>query len=209
VSPFFIWLLRLLFAPQTLRRDPAPPRGGTPGLEPLPAPPAGGWAAAVQAVLGWILLAMLVLAAAAAVAAALYLLVRLLLGRTARTAPPLGGAPGSWRSWVRRLLCVLAALRRPRRPADVYARLLGWGRRSGLRPAACETPSEFGRRLAGAFPGLAGEIDGIVQAFNREAYALAPVPARQVAAAHAAWRRLRSPRQWPARGRRWWRGGAA
>ncbi|MFB3820406.1 MAG: DUF4129 domain-containing protein, partial [Candidatus Methylomirabilales bacterium] len=208
VSPLLLWILRLLFAPHTLRSAPAP-RPSEPRLPPgLPAPEAGTWMAAIQALLGWALQVLLALAAAVAVGVLLYLLVRLLFSRTARVpAGPRRRGRASWRAHLGRLARLLAGLRSPRRPAELYARLLGWGRRSGLRPAASETPSEFGRRLADAFPRLAVEIGRIVQAFNQEVYAQAAVPAEQLAAARAAWRELRSPRQWTARGRRWWRGG--
>lgn len=208
VSPFLLWILRLLFAPHALRSDPAPPRSPKSVQLPLAPPEAGPWMAAIQAVLGWVVLILFALAAAAAVGVALYLVARLLLARTPRTpVDARGHASGLWLAWLRRLLAPLASLRRPRRPAEFYRRLLGWARRSGLRPAASETPSELGMRLAGAFPRLAVQIGGIVQAFNHEAYAEARVPSEQVAAARAAWRHLRSPRQWPARGRRWWHGG--
>jgi hypothetical protein len=207
-SPLLLWILRLLFAPQTLRSDPAPAPSGTAAPPPAAPPEPGSWMAAIQALLTWALMALLALAAAAAVGVAVYLLVRLLLARTARAPVDAQGRPsGAWLAWLRRLRGALAGLAPARRPAEFYRRLLGWARRSGLRRIASETPSEFGMRLAGAFPPLTVEIGRIVQAFNQEAYAEARVPAEQVAAARAAWRQLRSPRQWRARGHRWWRGG--
>ena len=46
----------------------------------------------------------------------------------------------------------------------------------------------------------------IVEAFNEETYREVALPAERMAEVRSAWRRLRSPRQWPARITLLWRG---
>jgi len=90
---------------------------------------------------------------------------------------------------------------------DGYRALLAWARRSGLPPAIADTPAEVGARLQQRFPLLRAEIGSIVKAFNEEAYREVALPAERMAEVRSAWRRLRSPRQWPARIKVLWRGG--
>jgi hypothetical protein len=89
---------------------------------------------------------------------------------------------------------------------DGYRALLAWARRSGLRPAPTHTPAEIGARLQQQFPRLQAEIGSIVGAFNEEVYRETALPTDRLAEVRFAWRRLRSPRQWPARLKVLWRG---
>jgi hypothetical protein len=68
------------------------------------------------------------------------------------------------------------------------------------------TPAEVGARLQQRFPRLRAEIGSIVEAFNQEVYREAALPAERMAEVRTAWRRVRSPRQWPARLEILWRG---
>jgi len=200
VSPLFIWILRHLFAPQTLRTDVGGARsgGGTPDVSSVIAQ-GGWWGELLEKLLGWGLVGAVVLAGAAAFGVALFYLCRYLLSRTGRS------RPGPRR---RRWLCRLRP--RPSRRAaaltatDFYVRLLGWARRSGLPRAAAETAAELGRRLQGRFPPLVAAIAAIVRAYNEEAYReVAPGPAG-LAELGAAWRELRRVAHWPARLHVWW-----
>jgi hypothetical protein len=208
VGPLALWILRFLVAPQTLRADPAPPRSRDDlSMPPAPAEP-GWWVALVEKVLVWSVGIALLLAVAALLGLALYLLVRFLLSKTsvrprrARVRPSL-----SWRRRLRTLLeglrLRLAGLRCAR---DGYRRLLAWSGRSGLRPAPADTPAELGVRLQQRFPRLHAEIGSIVRAFHEEVYRETGLPEDRLAEVRRAWRRLRSPRQWPARVAVLWRG---
>ena len=77
--------------------------------------------------------------------------------------------------------------------AELYARLLAWGRRRGLPPLPGETPREYGRRLSGYFPELDGDITQIVERFNEETYGGLALPEEELAMARRAWRRLSNP----------------
>ena len=166
VSPLLIWILRLLFAPQTLRTDAGGARSGRyAGCQRRDG--AGWWVVGRDAreASGWGLVGAVALAGAAAVGVALFYRCRYLLSRTRRSRP----GPRR-RRWLFRLRP------RPSRRAaaltatDFYVRLLGWARRSGLPRATAETASELAARLQGRFPPLAATIAAIVKAYNEEAY---------------------------------------
>jgi len=209
VSPFLLWLLRRLFAPQTLRADPAP----APSRHEFPTLPPPGqeswWMVLAEQVLLWAVGFLLVLAVAAVIGLCLYLLLRFLWSRTP-------SRPGHHRqatsplAWFRRLGAFLAGLRTRfaglRCARDGYRALLTWARRSGFRPAPAHTPAEIGARLQQRFPRVRAEIGSIVEAFNEEVYREAVLPAERMAKVASAWRRVRSPRQWPARLKVLWRG---
>jgi hypothetical protein len=207
VGPYLIAVLRFLFAPRPGRPGPVtpPPEPPRPTLsEHAPDGWVPQWLAAIFA---WGAVAVLAVTAIAVVGALTYLLVRWLFSRTTVAPRHAGRARTAWpgAARLRELFARLVARLRPaRRAAEVYRRLLGWGRRSGIRPLRTETPSEFGAKLQRSFPKVRREIALIVDAFNCDVYgggngAAAP-------AALAAWRHVRSPRHWPSRLHRWWRG---
>jgi hypothetical protein len=66
-----------------------------------------------------------------------------------------------------------------------------------------ETPAEYGSRLRKQFPPLTGEIGGIVEAFNLVVYGEVNLDDEQMTLAKLSWKRLRSPRYWPARLKSW------
>ena len=84
-----------------------------------------------------------------------------------------------------------------------YAALLRWGRHGGLPPSLTETPAEYGLRLKLRFPAVGKEIELIIAGFNREVYGELALDEQQVAVARLAWRKLRSPLQWPSRLKSW------
>lgn len=86
---------------------------------------------------------------------------------------------------------------------QLYRALLMWGRRSGLPHLLSETPAEYGSRLKKQFPSLTGEIGGIVEAFNLEVYGEVTLDDEQMTLAKLSWKKLRSPRHWPARFKSW------
>jgi hypothetical protein len=208
MSPFLLWVLRRLFAPQTLRTDPAP----APSRHDLPNIPAHGqdgwWIALVEKALLWSAGILLVLAVVALVGLCLYLLLRFLLSRT--PGRPDHRQPVSQFAWLWRLGRFLsglwARLAGVQCARDGYRALLAWARRSGLRPALAHTPSEVGARLQQRFPLLRAEIGSIVEAFNEETYREVVLSAERMVEVRSARRRLRSPRHWPARIKVLWRG---
>jgi hypothetical protein len=104
---------------------------------------------------------------------------------------------------MRAALSRLQAGKRERGPAArAWRRLNGWGRRSRLAAQAVETPREYGRRLTGAFPGLAADVDALVEAYNLECYS-GLVDRAAADRLRPALGRLASPRWWPRRARRW------
>lgn len=88
--------------------------------------------------------------------------------------------------------------------AAVYAKLLRWGRRSGLPVRLTETPREYGNRLSRQLPELMPEIDMIIEAFNRETYGDIEVGERVLSRLLAALRTLQSPRFWGVRFKVWY-----
>jgi hypothetical protein len=208
VSPFLLWILRRLFAPQTLRVDPA----SAPSRHDLQAIPAHGqdgwWMALVERVLLWSAGILVVAVVVALVGLCLYLLLRFLLSRTPRR--PDHRQPFSTTAWLRRLGMFLSGLRARlagvQCARDGYRALLAWARRSGLPSAPADTPAEIGVRLQQRFPPLRDAIGSIVEAFNEETYREAVLPAERMVEVRTAWRRLRSPRRWPARIKVLWRG---
>ena len=207
-SPFLLWILRRLFAPQTLRSDPARPAAGHDLPTISPPGPEGWWMALVEKALVWAAGFLLVLAVAAAAGLCLYLLARFLWSRTPDQTGHRQHTPVL--AWLRQVRMFLVGLRARlaglRGARDGYRALLAWARRSGLRPATTHTPAEIGARLQGCFPQLRAEIGSIVAAFNEEVYRETMLPAERLAEVRSAWRRLRSPRQWPARFKILWRG---
>ena len=208
VSPVLLWVLRRLFAPQTLRADPS----SSPSGHDLPTFPSQGpeswWMALVEKALLWSAGILLVVAVVALVGLCLYLLLRFLWSRTPTR--PDHRQPASSFAWLRRLWIFLAGLRARlagvRCARDGYRALLAWARRSGLSPVPAQTPAEIGARLQQRFPRLRAEIGSIVEAFNEETYREVVLPAERMAEVRSAWRLVRSPRQWPARIKVLWRG---
>lgn len=86
---------------------------------------------------------------------------------------------------------------------QLYRAFLKWGRLSGLPHLLSETPAEYGSRLKKQFPSLTGEIAGIVEAFNLTVYGEVTLDDKQMTLAKLSWKRLRSPRHWPARLKSW------
>lgn len=113
--------------------------------------------------------------------------------------------------WAQRLWAALAMglqravqrLKGYRDAVQFYGALLKWGRRSGLPHLLSETPVEYGSRLRMHFPSLSGEIGRIVEAFNLVVYGEVALDGDQMTLTKRSWRRLRSPRYWPARVKSW------
>jgi hypothetical protein len=211
-SPFLVWVLRLLFAPHTLRANPAPPAPKLPKPEILIAESSPSWwMDFIAQLLAWPLRIALFLTVVALLCAAAYLLYRVLFSRTT-SAPEKLNAQNPLRlllAWLRRLWLRLSALGRGGsarwRAHEFYGALLTWARRNGHPRSPAETPREFAARQRRLFPALAPEIERIVDAFNQESYREVVLGGKQLMEVGAAWRRVRSPRHWPARVKGWLR----
>jgi len=211
-SPFLLWILRLLFAPHTLRGDPGPPVPKPPKPEILLTDSSPSWwMDFIAQVLVWPLRVALFLTVVALLCAAAYILYRVLFSRTT-------SAPGKLNSsnplqlllaWLRRLWLRLSALGGSGsahwRAHEFYGALLTWARRNGHPRSPAETPGEFAARMQRFFPALAPETERIVDAFNQESYREVVLGGEQLMEVGAAWRRVKSPRHWPARVRGWLR----
>ncbi len=210
LSPFLLAVLRFLFAPRSLR--PEPETAAHPSTLPHPVDlqqHEAWWMVLIEKILAWGVGGLLILAGIVVLAVAAFCLVRYLLSRAA-------GGPGrrehrSIRSavgWLHRLWALLSGIPKRKqgapRACDFYRALLSWARRSGHPHLPTETPSEFGARMRGRFSRLGPEIALIVHAFNRESYGAMRLDAVEIADLWTAWRRVRSPRYWPARVKQWW-----
>ncbi len=151
---------------------------------------------------------LLVIAVIALAGLCFYLFFRFLLSRAPGDREH--RKPASPLAWLRRLMRLLSGLRARlaglQCAQDGYRALLGWARRSGLPPVLVQTPSEFGARLQERFPSLRAEIGLVVEAFNEEVYREVALPGERLTELRSAWRRLRSPGQWPTRIKARWRG---
>jgi hypothetical protein len=203
LGPVVVRILKFIFAHrQTPSMGEASPGGG--GIDPAPGA-ADMEASLLDQVLGWGLAGVLGAVLAASAAAVLVFALKALLARTRmRRGPGAPGSPGSLLARLRRWLvrirrcspaAVLRALRDPG-PVRLYARLIGWGTRSGLPRRPAETPLEYGARLSGRFLHLSGDILLIVDLVSRELYAETGPGADRRRQGLLAWRRLRSPANW-------------
>ena len=208
--PVLVSLLRFIFTPKDRGAElNAPPQGSGEHMPGLAAPETSWWvdallmgfAGVLVLLLGFLLLFCLSLAAG-------YLL-KWLLSKT----PPAETARPELRSillWLQGLSCFLdgcwnrvLSIRKKRHSAIfLYAALAGWGRRSGLKRSASETPYEYGERLSASFPGQAEHFQAIIRAFTLECYAQRTPLRSQTEAAWRAWRRLCRPRLWWSRFRK-------
>jgi hypothetical protein len=117
-----------------------------------------------------------------------------------------GGLWWAQRLWMAMGKCLHRAVQKLtgyRNVVQLYRTFLRWGRRSGLPHLLWETPVEYGSRLGKQFPPLSGEISGIIDAYSLKVYGEADPDDDQMARVWRSWKKLRSPRYWPARLKAW------
>jgi hypothetical protein len=206
LSPFLVWILRLLFAPHSLRPDPGSASTPESAWDALAFQQQGGWwTDLIEKILAWSAGILVALAGVAILGAAVFYLLRFLFSRTASLPGKREHRGSIWSrlAWLRRLWLLLSGIpermRGYQRARDFYGALVAWARRSGHLHFPTETPSEFGSRLRRFFPPLKMEIALIVDAFNQESYGEVLLSGEQISEVRSAWCRLRSPRHWPAR----------
>jgi hypothetical protein len=207
--PYIERLLRFIFTPRAMRLDPSSSSGSNTGSFPLEAGEKSWWLEMLQEIAGYglgglafLLLLMLV------IYFGWQLILRLLTkspGDRGKTHP--FSRLLLWWEGLRSFLAVWVGRIRniPGRKGAgrLYGALLGWGRRSGLACKPSETPLEYGLRLGERFPALGKDISLIVDLYNRETYGGRFPGEEPMAVARDAWKKLRSPRNWPLRSKSW------
>jgi multisubunit Na+/H+ antiporter MnhF subunit len=176
----------------------------------IPSGESSGWSEQVQELLAWGLFGLGLLIGLILCALATWYLMRWLLSRTAKEKRKqihwqlaLVWVQNLWAAIGRGAKWAVQRLTGHRDTVQLYRAFLKWGRRSGLPQLLSETPDEYGLRLTQRFPALAGEIGGIVNAFNLVVYGEVALNDAQLTRTKLSWRRMRSPRYWPARLKSW------
>lgn len=88
-----------------------------------------------------------------------------------------------------------------------FARLVAWGRKSGMSRPLNQTPAEYGQRLGKEFVCLEKEIQTIVQGFHQEAYGEMLLDPAQVDHMGMALKKIHHPRFWSLRFKSLWKRG--
>jgi hypothetical protein len=210
LGPIIVSILRFLLGVSKYRSRTGISTTSDPDANLVQSSDHSGWADLVARGFGWILVGMIGLMTVVALWALMKYLVRWLMKKNAAAEAQVR----SW-AWLLKLLWMLVAfplsiwnglwyrLTRLDSAASIYAGILRWGCRSGLPPAPCETPGEYGNRLTRQFPKLKEEIGTIIEAFNREVYGQIAIDAQILGRILSARRSMRSPRHWPSRVRQW------
>jgi hypothetical protein len=212
LSPVLVAVLRFLFLGARVRPEAG---SSSSSLEDdLAALTSSGesswWTELIQRIIEWGLLGLGALAGLMVCAVGLWYVLRWLFSRTStgerrpiEWERALLWVQGLWASFHRGFHRVVQHVKSHGNAVQIYRALLKWGRRSGLPHLLSETPAEYGSRLERQFPALATEIGGIVEAFNRVVYGEVILEREQITRIQHSWKRLRSPRYWPFRLKRW------
>jgi hypothetical protein len=210
LGPILVSVLRFIFLHGTLRsEESSPPTKGSIGDLVSPTE-SSWWVELLEKILAWVFGGIFGLIVLTISGLALFFLFRWLLSR----APISERRQSTWdliSLWVEKLRIFLLSCYRwvirkvkgYKGAAQLYTALLSWGRCSGLPHFLSETPIEYGLRLKNGFPSLKREIELIIEAFNQEVYGEIILNEKQLAMTKSAWRRLRSPRNWPSRLKTW------
>jgi hypothetical protein len=204
IMPVVITILRFMFAPRSMRSEPAEssskPDDFNWGAE------SGWWPLLLDKIFKWGIKIVSVICIVIISGVALYYLFKWLFSRTASIRREVDksniGAPWFVRLWavlVSIFKIILMKLRGYNKAVEFYHMLLIWGRRSGIQGLMHETPLEYGSKLKYQFPRLVSDIDLIIAAFNSEVYGGMELSIESIADTRSAWRKVRSPRNWPAR----------
>jgi hypothetical protein len=207
LSPILVRVLRFIFFGSRLPQESS---SSSYEPEPISSGESSWWSEVVVKVLEWGLLGLGALMGIILCALGAWYLLRWLFSRTSKKERK----HIHWQLallWAQRLWAALAMglqravqwLKGYRDAVQIYRALRKWGRRSGLPHLLSETPVEYGSRLRMQFPSLTGEIGGIVEAFNLVVYGEVALDDDQMTLVKLFWRRLRSPRYWPARVKSW------
>ncbi len=210
LTPVLIHILRFLFMGQVVRPEPTSSSVDTGLREWTPPGESSWWAELLEKMITWVFGGLLGFTVFVGFCVALFFLFRWLLSRSP-SSPRRQTPCHLFVGWLKKLQVLLVSLRRwmiqrregHKAAVQLFAALRTWGRRSGLPHVANETPLEYGLRLKRQFPRLAEEIELIIEALIREVYAETILTDRERVTARSAWHRLRNPRHWPSRFKRW------
>ena len=210
LGPILARVLLLLFLGARPREEPTSYSPGGDEAKFISSGESSWWSELVEKVLGWGLLGLGLLVGLILCALGTWYLLRWLFSMTSKEERKrihwqlaLLWAQRLWEALCMGLQKAVQRLRGYRDAVQYYGALLKWGRRSGLPHLLSETPVEYGSRLKMQFPSLTGEIGGIVGAFNLKVYGEMALDDEQMSLTKLSWRRLRSPRYWPARLKSW------
>jgi len=152
--------------------------------------------------LSWAALLLLAAALLLALGAFLFFTLRLFFSRTERWEArreklvpskiwrALGDYLASFAGYLRK------SLRGPGSGRDYYALLLKWGKTGGVGNNPQDTPREFCLRLRKRFPMVGGEMELIVELFNREVYGKTQTSREERDRAATALKKLQNPALW-------------
>jgi Ca2+/Na+ antiporter len=196
--PVLVAILRFIFGARGSRPQPMQTKADQRELAPIDFTQADPQ----NSFLVWVFSNLVVLLVLACAAGIFYLLLRWLFSLTTareKTAFDWGGLFKELaalfkktRAFLGRLYFQIGAVKEA---PFYFGKLAKWGRNSGVPRRFSETPNEYGRRLERRFPALKPQIRLIIECFNQQVYA----GNRSTAALKPAWRKLRSPTQWPVR----------
>lgn len=198
----FVQLIRFLYSPRQISIK-EPPSGGNGGaFDHIASSGSPPWMATAIKALSWLIGTFAGILVIIVIIIGAVWITRILLARTKKDGRPTGrtfNIPAVLKR-IKALFAEMLRSFRPRRTAaDFYRALKAWSALSGIRPVACETPSEFSRRIKKSFPAINLEIDFITHAFNREFYGNIPLGGDEIRSVRSCWRKISSPRLWPER----------
>ena len=209
LGPVLVRVLLFLFGKEP-RQDLLVPATDRNEAQYIPSGESSWWSERVQELMAWGLLGLGLLIGLILCALGTWYLMRWLLSRTPKEKRKqihwqlvLVWVQNLWAAIGRGIQWALQRLTGYRDTVQLYRAFLKWGRRSGLPQLLSETPDEYGSRLTKRFPALAAEIRGIVNAFNLAVYGELALNDAQMALTKLSWRRMCSPRYWPARLKSW------
>jgi hypothetical protein len=204
--PILITILLFFFAPGKMRSETGETIGSISDMSGFSASAVGKWEALLLKGIGLSLMVIIGIIAAGLFGLFIRYLLHLLLKRNTQNSPQ--NMSLYWIRYVARWFILLpvrvrqalmSLLESAQSAASVYAGLLDWGRRSGMRLLSGETPSEYGDRLVRHFPDLSDEIAWIIDAFNREIYGQMTTDRDILFRLRWAQRRMKRLRYWPSR----------
>ena len=105
----------------------------------------------------------------------------------------------AWRGMVTTLGKLSVWITGPQTAVQLFTALSRWGHFSGLSHRICETPLEYGSRLSIRFPHLENDIQQVIQTYSETVYGADENNEEKLSTARSAFRRLRTPWNWPAR----------
>jgi len=205
-TPILIKILIFLFQPRHLKLQGDVPEENIPSIEDMGTPVVEGWQAFLFNLLGTGLIVLVSLAVLGVIGFLIFKLIQWLSRKDPDAVEPILLAKALSRFLkacqiilTRTWLKILALFRGVDCAAMVYYRMIRWGNHSGLHVNPNDTPNEYGRRLIRYFPNLKGEINMIVDAFNREFYGLTVANKDTLIQLSTAQRHMRRLRFWPSR----------